>query len=278
MLTQLVESNPHTAAHKRRSIFFLLTLACYGALLSLAGAASIYAYDAHITNEVAQHVEFITLPPPTTETPHITPRSSSHTTSTLTLPRANTTTRKAAVASIADPTRAPATTSDLPNIVASIPFGNFSISDKDADGGSSLIPNSAGSHDGDVPDRTSAGTRIAKIGSPPPPATLKKKVSEPPASPRRVSKGVLNGTALELPKPAYTAVARQVGARGTITVQVVIDEHGRVVSAHAVDGHALLRAEAVRAALRARFKPTLLSGIPVSVQGVIKYQFTNEAK
>jgi len=54
----------------------------------------------------------------------------------------------------------------------------------------------------------------------------------------------------------------------------MIDEHGKVVSAKAVNGHPLLRQVAETAALNARFKPTTLSGIPVKVTGVIVYNFT----
>ena len=56
-------------------------------------------------------------------------------------------------------------------------------------------------------------------------------------------------------------------------MQVTIDERGNVISAQAVDGHALLRAEAERAARNARFSPTLLSDVPVKVTGVITYNF-----
>ncbi|MBA2378253.1 MAG: TonB family protein, partial [Blastocatellia bacterium] len=59
----------------------------------------------------------------------------------------------------------------------------------------------------------------------------------------------------------------------TVTVQVVIDEAGNVISANAVNGHALLRPAAVAAARQAKFSPTMLSGQPVKVSGVITYNF-----
>lgn len=91
--------------------------------------------------------------------------------------------------------------------------------------------------------------------------------------PKTVSGGVLNGKATSLPKPAYPPAARAVRAGGAVAVQVLIDESGRVVSASAVSGHPLLRAAAVAAAHGARFSPTLLSGQPVKVSGVITYNF-----
>jgi TonB family protein len=58
-----------------------------------------------------------------------------------------------------------------------------------------------------------------------------------------------------------------------VTVQVTVDETGKVISATAVSGHPLLRAAAVDAARRARFTPTLLTGVPVKVTGMIIYNF-----
>jgi protein TonB len=108
-------------------------------------------------------------------------------------------------------------------------------------------------------------TKVNIADEPPPP---------PPAPPRApISGGVLNGKAISLPKPAYPAIARTAHASGTVVVQVVIDENGNVISAHAVSGHPLLQAVAVAAARGARFSPTKLSGQPVKVTGVITYNF-----
>ena len=85
--------------------------------------------------------------------------------------------------------------------------------------------------------------------------------------------GVLNGKAIVLPKPEYPAIARAAHASGTVVVQVLIDEEGNIVAAHAVSGHPLLQAAAVAAAREAKFKPTTLSGQPVKVTGVIQYNF-----
>jgi protein TonB len=56
-------------------------------------------------------------------------------------------------------------------------------------------------------------------------------------------------------------------------VQVLVDENGNVVSAHAVSGHPLLQAACVAAARNAKFSPTKLSGQPVKVSGVVTYNF-----
>lgn len=88
-----------------------------------------------------------------------------------------------------------------------------------------------------------------------------------------ISGGVLNGRALSLPVPPYPLIARAANAGGTVVVQVLIDEYGNVVEAHAVSGHPLLQKAAEEAARNARFAPTRLSGQPVKVTGVITYNF-----
>ena len=76
-----------------------------------------------------------------------------------------------------------------------------------------------------------------------------------------------------LPAPEYPPIAAEAKAAGTVTVQVLIDEMGSVISAHAVSGHPLLQASSVAAARQARFSPTYLNGTPVKVNGVLQYNF-----
>ncbi len=95
--------------------------------------------------------------------------------------------------------------------------------------------------------------------------------------PKPISGGVLNGKAKTLAKPAYPAAARAVNAEGSVSVQVLIDEEGNVASAAAVSGHPLLRRAAEQAALESKFAPTMLSGQPVKVSGVIVYNFVGGA-
>lgn len=109
------------------------------------------------------------------------------------------------------------------------------------------------------------------------PTTVAIESEPPPPTPRPVLKpvsgGVLNGTALSLPAPSYPDAARRLRTAGIVTVEVVVDEMGKVISAVATSGPALLRDVAVQAALRARFSPTKLSGQPVKVSGLINYKF-----
>jgi TonB family protein len=102
----------------------------------------------------------------------------------------------------------------------------------------------------------------------PPPA----RAAQAPVRP--VSGGVLNSKAVSLPAPAYPEIARRSQTQGQVSVEVVIDLSGRVISAKAVSGPGMLREAAERAAMQARFTPALLSGQPVKVAGTINYNFT----
>jgi len=107
--------------------------------------------------------------------------------------------------------------------------------------------------------------KVEVSDAPPPPP------KPPPHAP--ISGGVMNGKAVHLVTPPYPAIARSAHASGAVQVQVLIDENGNVVSAHAVSGHPLLQAAAVSAARASKFTPTKLSGQPVKVNGVIIYNF-----
>jgi protein TonB len=110
------------------------------------------------------------------------------------------------------------------------------------------------------------------------PVSVKLDSEPPPPAPkpmlRPVSGGVLNGTAVNLPPPTYPEAAKRMRVAGIVTVQVIVDETGKVISAEATGGPAVLRDVAVQAALRARFSPTKLSGQPVKVSGLINYKFS----
>ena len=86
-------------------------------------------------------------------------------------------------------------------------------------------------------------------------------------------KGVITSQAIFLPKPTYSQMAKQLRIQGTVSVQVLIDEAGKVISAKAMAGHPFLAIEAQKAALQARFSPTLIGDQPVKVSGVITYNF-----
>jgi TonB family protein len=85
--------------------------------------------------------------------------------------------------------------------------------------------------------------------------------------------GVLNAKATSLPKPVFPEEAKRLKVRGRVTVRVVVDENGKVISAKAIDGPAPLRESAEAAAREATFAPTTESGITVKVTGTLTFDF-----
>jgi TonB family protein len=67
-------------------------------------------------------------------------------------------------------------------------------------------------------------------------------------------------------------------AIGTVEVEVTISEVGLVVEAKAISGHLALRSAAVEAARKWVFKPTIFSGAPVRIKGVLTFTFGPGAK
>ena len=62
-------------------------------------------------------------------------------------------------------------------------------------------------------------------------------------------------------------------ASGKVTVRVLIDEDGNVVSAKPIDGNSSLANAAVKAARQSKFAPTMIAGYPVEISGDIIYNF-----
>ncbi|HZG52189.1 MAG TPA: VWA domain-containing protein, partial [Pyrinomonadaceae bacterium] len=128
-----------------------------------------------------------------------------------------------------------------------------------------------------APTPATAPARQPETTSPPPASSSSQptpQLSTQPAPQAPLNMGQLNSKALSLPKPLYPEMARRMGIGGSVKVLVTIDESGRVVSARAESGHAVLRASAVAAARQAKFTPALVSGQPVAVSGFITYTFS----
>lgn len=89
-----------------------------------------------------------------------------------------------------------------------------------------------------------------------------------PAGNRLESEGVISK-----PPPVYPPIAKAARAQGTVTVQVLVDEEGKVMAAQIVSGHPLLQRAAIAAARQAVFKPFRLRNAPVKMVGVISYDF-----
>lgn len=267
----MIESNGEGAEFKSRRSYFLTSTAVVAVLFVTAVVISIYASDYGVgsanlnLSELLAPVEMAAVAP---EPPK--PREpSAPTQEKSTLPS-----RTINMARTDEPTIVPTTVSSSRNTDVSRPDSRFNIGPVNID----PVGPAAG-EPGVV--RTPTGPSDPGLGGGDPVEEEKTKATPPPivvvkpkAPQRPQSKGVLNGTATSLPKPSYSAAARAVGASGAVKVQVTVDETGRVISASAVEGHPLLRSESEKAARNARFTPTLLSGEPVKVTGVIVYNFT----
>jgi protein TonB len=260
MFTNLIESSSHAYEFKRRGSFFLFTTVTYFLLFAIAGLASIYAYDARLEDQNLEEIVMLSpvdLPAPTVAPAHTTtpPRGSTI--------RNDVPQRAVRMASVNIPQAVPDRTSAEPNKVKALPDrGGYVVTGRDVDpigpGGSG----SGGSAVGSV-----ASTPAIEVGTPPPALPVEKPVH------RVISKGVITSEALSLPKPPYPQIAKALKIQGTVNVQVLISEGGRVLSAKAVSGNAALTAAAQQAALQARFSPTILGEQPVKVSGIITYNF-----
>lgn len=262
MFNNLIESSSHAEELKRRGTFFLLTTTTYVVLFAITGVVSIYAYDAHLEIQNTQ-LEILTFVPiePVRETVPEVVRNTIAAASNSDNTHVTRSTRTELIDSTSNPNNVPdqvsAVASDVPPARRDSVIGT-----RNAD---PPTPPAANYRGGGL----TGITPIVEMPDPPPAATP----NPPPVRTINVSRGVLNGRAISLPRPNYPPLAKQIRVQGTVTVQVLIDESGNVVSAKAVSGHPLLIAEAVEAARRARFSPTLLSDQPVKVSGVITYNF-----
>lgn len=260
MFNNLIESSSHAKEFKRRGSFLLFTTGVYLVLFVVTGVVSIYAYDAHLESQNTElEITFVPLrdaepePPPVRNTIPTSSNEGRQTSESV---------RTVLMASTLHPNRVP---DNIGIIASSVPPArdDSRIGAYNAD-----PPTPAG---GRRVGEGTGGTPVVDMTEPPPP---------PPPAPKQdipkvlnVSKEVLQGKAISLPKPTYPPLARQIRLQGTVTVQVLIDESGKVIAAKAVSGHPVLLPDATRAAWQARFSPTQLGGQPVKVSGMITYNF-----
>jgi protein TonB len=98
---------------------------------------------------------------------------------------------------------------------------------------------------------------------------------EPRATIIRKSGDVLQNTAAVRPQPVYPKAARDADIKGNVTVEVVINEEGSVISARAISGPDQLREAAVAAARRWKWMPTRVDRDRARVIGTITFRFDN---
>ncbi|SEG56909.1 outer membrane transport energization protein TonB [Bryocella elongata] len=88
-----------------------------------------------------------------------------------------------------------------------------------------------------------------------------------------ISGGVIAGMLLAPIVPVYPSIAKATRTEGTVVIEAVISTSGRIESAHAISGPAILQAAALEAVRSARYKPYLLNGAPTEVQTTITVNF-----
>lgn len=127
-------------------------------------------------------------------------------------------------------------------------------------------------------------TRPPKPPPPPPPMTPPPPPPPPPTSEAqdksssrkeaaKEKQKIEKGGLIEAPNPVYPEEAKKQKVEGRVSVDITIDETGKVISARAASGPELLREAAEEAARKARFRPTTLKGEPVKVSGAMSYNF-----
>jgi TonB family protein len=119
-----------------------------------------------------------------------------------------------------------------------------------------------------TPETTSAPT-AAKTVTP-------KETTDANAAPseRPVEVGSLIEKATQRVNPSYPQTAKTARITGIVKVYLEIDENGAVASVQRSDGPQLLKQAATDAARRWKFRPTVVGGQPVRVQGFINFNFT----
>jgi protein TonB len=255
MFDNLVESGSHAEDVKRKGSFLLITTAIYLVLGVAFFVAGIMWYNAQLDMqnlELTALIAPVPAPPAAKQEEQPKPEKVNI--------NQNVDVRKQL---IADVSRADIVPEKVSNKASDIPPVRKGV----------LTVQGAANSNTTTPVAPGAGTGTGPIGP------AKVEIADAPPPPPKptphapISGGVLNGKAVHLVTPPYPAIARSAHASGAVQVQVLIDENGNVISAHAVSGHPLLQAAAVSAARASKFTPTKLSGQPVKVNGVIIYNF-----
>jgi protein TonB len=267
MFDKLIESDSHSGQSNNRGRYFSVSALAMSVFLFSGVIVSIYGaeFDIGTSNlELAQLIAPVAPTEPQPDPPQQSPQQKQSVVQSSELP-----TRQAAVQNITEVPNKILPVSSVPSQFRPRPdYGNFKLGSTDTDlppGTGKTQSSGTGLTPDGPPDDTDSS--ISKI---PPPVIPK---SEPKKSSTIVSLGVVNGKATSLPPPPYPAAAKAIGANGAVSVQIMIDVDGKVISSKAVSGHPLLKKAAEDAARRARFSPTFLSKEPVKVTGFITYNF-----
>ncbi|MGC2234614.1 MAG: energy transducer TonB [Pyrinomonadaceae bacterium] len=92
-----------------------------------------------------------------------------------------------------------------------------------------------------------------------------------PSETKCIDAGIVNSKAIYLPQPKYPKAAKFRPA-DSVQVRIIINEAGKVELAKAISGHPFFHAEAIKAALKAKFNPTNDMG-KIRIKGILVYKF-----
>ncbi len=257
MFDNLVESGSHSEDIKRKGSFLIGFGIVYLVLIGVGLVVAILMAPAYIDQQTLELTALIApVPVPQQQQKQDAPKPEKMDISK------NVDVRKEL---IADVTRTDLVPKEISAKASDIPPVRKGVVTMQGSGNSNAIaPMAPGNGTGSIVSNAPAKVDVRDEPPPPPPK---------PTPHAAISGGVLNGKAVHLVQPPYPAIARSAHASGQVVVQVLIDENGNVVAAHATSGHPLLQAAAVNAARSSKFTPTKLSGQPVKVNGVIIYNF-----
>jgi protein TonB len=254
MFENLVESGSHKQDVTRKGSFILITMAVYLLIIAAGGIAGIMLATANIDQQTLELTALIAPVPVPQQQQKEAPKPEK------VVIEKNVDVRRELIATVDRADLVPKTISAKASDVPPVRKGVVTmVGSSDTNAAQPMAP---GAGTGQI---VSGPAKVEIKDEPPPP---------PPPKPHApISGGVLNGKAVHLVQPPYPPIARSAHASGQVVVQVLIDENGNVVAAHATSGHPLLQAAAVNAARSSKFTPTKLSGQPVKVNGVIIYNF-----
>lgn len=256
MFEQLVES-AERKRKDRRWRYFLITAMVWVLALSGIVAGGVLAYDAKLDGQFELICKLVTPPPPVRrggEAPHKARDSRPSVTSPWTNPPRN-------------PPIGIQRQLDVPDVL----HVDIGLETGRGRGGT-------GSGAPGIPDGIPYG--VQPVGdvdpAPTPRPAAKPRVEEAVATnrPLRVSTGPLQGQAIKRVEPPYPPLAKLTHVYGAVSVEIVVNELGNVISARALSGHALLKEAAENAASGWKWKPTMLNGVAVQVIGSITFNFT----
>jgi len=89
----------------------------------------------------------------------------------------------------------------------------------------------------------------------------------------KVSQGVSLGLLENRVEPVYPIIAQKSRVQGTVTLRAIIATNGSIANLQLVEGHPFLVSAAIDAVRQWRYRPYMLSGVPVEVETTIFVNF-----